>query len=218
MMHMPVEDTYLDACEIAIFGSAGQTGSNEIEVDINHSRDGGCVIEEDFCFEAGFPEFAFNVVFFIGHACDVFVEAGLEPAEAGQTFAKFGDCSWGIGEGGDLEIEGEFILFFGVEGKPAEGDLTIGPGGGDIGASAKDFVDMSIHDGKGADIDGEDGGEEPQPVDNPGFTVREVAASDGIESAQASATDATVKAMIDGDFAFTDVMAAGKRHGSPHFI
>jgi hypothetical protein len=77
---------------------------------------------------------------------------------------------------------------------------------------------MSIHDGKGADIDGEDGGEEPQPVDNPGFAVREVAASDGIESAQASATDATVKAMIDGDFAFTDVLAAGKRHGSPHFI
>jgi hypothetical protein len=147
----------------------------------------------------------------------VFVEAGLEPAEAGETFAKFGDCSWGIGEGGDLEIEGEFILFFGVEGKPAEGDLTIGPGGGDIGASAKDFVDMSIHDGKGADIDGEDGGEEAQPVDDPGFTVGEVAAGDGVESAESGAADATVKTMIDGDFIFADVGAARKCHGSPHF-
>lgn len=43
--------------------------------------------------------------------------------------------------------------------EPSSGDLEVGPGGDDVGAGTKDGVIVIIHDGEGADVDGEDGGE-----------------------------------------------------------
>jgi hypothetical protein len=116
-----------------------------------------------------------------------------------------------------LHIERNFLLF-GREGNPAGSDFQIGPGCGDIGAQAENIVEMRVHDGIGTDIDGEDGGEEAQPVDNQGFTVREVSTGYGIEAAEKGAADAAGVAVIDTFFTITDIFASGQCHSSPRLV
>jgi len=205
---LPGTDTFLNAGEVAFLGRGGHAGVNEIQVDIDHAGEGGRIIEECLTFEAGLPEVTFDVVFFIGSARDEFIELSHEPAEVGEAAAEDGDTLGAIGEGRDLEVERDFFLFW-RERNPAGGDFSIGPGGGDIGAEAENVVEMGIHDGIGDDIDGEDGGEEAQPVENPDFTVREVAAGYGVEAAEKGAADAAGVAVVDPFFTITDVLASG---------
>lgn len=110
-------------------------------------------------------------------------------------------------------------MFFAVvvraESQPSGSDFEIGPGLDEIGAGAEDGVVMIIHDGIGADVDGEDAGEEVQSVKDPSFAVGEVAAGDGIEAGEESAADAPSEAVIDTDFAIFDVGTAWKPHGLP---
>jgi hypothetical protein len=103
------------------------------------------------------------------------------------------------------------------EGKPASGDFAVGPGGGEVGAEAEDGVVVGSEDGVGADFDGEEGGEGAQPVDDPGFTVGEVALSEGIEAAEEGAADATGEAVVDAFLVILDVSASRQSHGSPPF-
>jgi hypothetical protein len=74
-----------------------------------------------------------------------------------------------------------------------------------------------VHDGAGADIDGEDGGEVVQLVVEPGFTVREVAAGQRIETTEEGAADAAGETVIDTDDSIFDLGASGEGHGSPRF-
>jgi hypothetical protein len=76
---------------------------------------------------------------------------------------------------------------------------------------------VSRHDSVGADFDGEDRGELSQPVDEPGFTVGEVAVGYGVEAAEESAADATAEAVIDPFLTIFDVRAASQSHDSPRF-
>jgi hypothetical protein len=68
---------------------------------------------------------------------------------------------------------------------------------------------MCVDDGIGYDIDGEDGGEEPQSVQDPDFTVRKVAAGYGVEAAKEGAAHAAGVAVVDTFFAITDILASG---------
>ena len=101
--------------------------------------------------------------------------------------------------------------------EPASSDLEVGPGGGDVWAGTKDGVIVIIHDGEGADVDGEDRGEQAQPVYDPGLTVREVATGDGVIAVEEGAADTAGEAVIDADFTIFDVRAARKTHDSPRF-
>jgi hypothetical protein len=56
-----------------------------------------------------------------------------------------------------------------------------------------------------------------QPVEKHGFTVREVAMSDGIETAEESAADTSAEAVKDAFLTIFDVSAARETHGSPRF-
>jgi len=115
-----------------------------------------------------------------------------------------------------LDIERD-LLFLGIEGKPTGSYLVIGPGGGEIGAEAEDVMEMGIHDGVGADIDGEDGSEELESTDNQSFTVREIASCDGVTAAEERTSDAAGVAMINAFFTIPDIFASRKSHRSPPF-
>ncbi len=78
-------------------------------------------------------------------------------------------------------------------------------------------MEMSVHDGKGTDIDSEDGGKESQPVENPDFTVRIVSARNRVNAAEEGAADAAGVTVIDAFFIITDIFASGQGHGSPLF-
>ena len=56
---------------------------------------------------------------------------------------------------------------------------------------------MILHDGVSADLDGENGGETPQPVDKPCLAVGEVAACKWVESIQEGAVLKLVQAKLD---------------------
>lgn len=103
------------------------------------------------------------------------------------------------------------------EGEPTDSHIAIGPGVDDLGEDAEDDVVVIRHDGVRGDLDGEDGGEEPQPIQDPSFTVREVAVRDGVESGEESSADTPVEAMINAFMTFANVFAAGQCHSSPHF-
>ena len=77
---------------------------------------------------------------------------------------------------------------------------------------------MVCEDGVGADVDGEDGGEETEAIDNPGFTVGEVSLGKGVEAAEEGAADAPAKAVIDADFVVVDVGTARHGHRSPRSL
>lgn len=212
----------MDAGEVALFGRGSETGTDGIEIDINHASGDGGEIEQTEASEAGFKEATLDVILFVCSACDEFVETTHEPAQAGQSFAQHGDTIRAIGQGGDLLLTRGFndILFAVVvreEGQPAGSDFAIGPGGDDVGAGAQDGVIVIIHDGVGADFDGEDSGELVQPVDEPRFTVGEVALRDGVETGEKSAADTPAEAVVDPFFTIFDVSAAWESHGSPRF-
>jgi len=78
-------------------------------------------------------------------------------------------------------------------------------------------VEVICHDGVGADIDGEDGGEMAQPVEKQGFTVREVVMSDRIETTEESAADTSAETVKDAFLTIFDVSASWETHGSPRF-
>ena len=80
---VPIADPFLNAGKVALFGSGCLSGADDIEVDVDHASNDGGIIQEGLAFEAGFPEMAFDIVFFIGGASDVFIELLHEPAEAG---------------------------------------------------------------------------------------------------------------------------------------
>ena len=103
---------------------------------------------------------------------------------------------------------GRGSIVFWEECQPTDGDFTVGPGCGDTGEKAEDGVIVVFEDSVGADIDGEDGGKKPQPVDNPGFTVGEVALSKSVDSAEESPADATAVGVIDTFLSFADISAA----------
>jgi hypothetical protein len=77
---------------------------------------------------------------------------------------------------------------------------------------------MIIHDAEGADVDGEEGGEESEAVFEPLAAMGEVAAGSGIEAAEESTADAAGGAMVDGDLVVLDIVSSGQSHGSLSFI
>jgi len=219
---VPGTDALLDAGEVAIFGGGSQAGTDGIQIDVSHAGGDGGNVEQGGAFEAGFPEASFDVVFFVSGAGNEFVETTHEPAQAGQALSEFGDAFGIIDQSGDLHIGRGFELVLLVvivreECQPAGSDFEVRPGGGDIGAGTEDEVEVVSHDGVGADIDGEDGGEMAQPVEQQGFTVREVAMSDRIEATEESAADTPAEAVIDTFLTIFDVSAARETHGSPRF-
>ena len=216
----PSLDPFLDAGEVAIFGSGGKAGAYGIEVDVDHASGDGGVIEEGLAFEARFPETALDVVFFVGGAGNELVEAAHEPAEVAQSPAEGSDAIGTKGQSADFEVEGRGGLSFGSatgreEGEPTGGDFPIGPGGDEVGAKAQDGMVVIHHDGVGADLDGENGGEIAQAAGDPDFTVGKIAAREGVESIEESAADASAEAVIDTFLSFLDIFAAWQGHGSP---
>lgn len=166
---MPGTDSFLNAGEVALFGSWCQAGPDGVQVDIDHAGGDGGIVEKHLAFEPGFPETAFDAVFLVGGACDVFIEVAHEPAQAAESFTQHGDTFGTEGEIVDLLFYGIIFRFFrpvplGAESKPAGGDFIVGPSVGDIGTNAKSYVIVVGHDGEGRDIDGEDGGKEAETV------------------------------------------------------
>ncbi len=96
---MPTADTFLNAGKFTIFGSRRLSGTDDIEVDVDHTSNDGGIIQEGLAFEAGFPKMAFDVVFFVGGARDVFIELLHEPAEAAEAATEDSDTLWAIDEG-----------------------------------------------------------------------------------------------------------------------
>jgi hypothetical protein len=98
--------------------------------------------------------------------------------------------------------------FAGVKLKPANGDLAIRPGGGDVGPGAEDVMEMIDKDGKSADIDCENAGEELHALDDPCLAVRVILMRDGIIAIEKSPTDATGETMKDAFLPFLDIFAS----------
>jgi len=179
----PGENTFLDAGEIAILGSSGKSGTDEIQIDIYHASAESSFIEQYLAFETRFPEAAFNTIFFVCSASNKFIEFSHEPAHARQSQAQLGDPFGIICEGSNVFFEGQQRLWFitvtfRAEHKPASCDLPIRPTGNEIGTSAQNSVKVVGQDGKSTNIDGKNTCQELQPLNEQFFAVGEVAACD----------------------------------------
>ena len=171
-------------------------------------------------FEAGFPEATLNFILFISQSGDEDVELAHKPAQVGQAQPeqrdtmrlgrKGGDIFFGRGERGLIKN-----AFTREESEPAQSDVAIWQRGEEVWSSTEDGVIVIIHDRIGADVDGEDRGEEFQSIDEPLLAVGEVAVGRGVEAAEEGTADTSVEAVIDTFLAIVDVFAARQSHGSP---
>jgi hypothetical protein len=76
---------------------------------------------------------------------------------------------------------------------------------------------MINHDGKSEDIDSEDRGKELQVKDNPFFSIRIIAFSDGIVAKEESSSDDSVPVVIHTFFTFFDIFRSWVTHGAPPY-
>ena len=93
-----------------------------------------------------------------------------------------------------------FVFALGKYVPAATGDFVVGPAGCHVGPVADDEVEVITHYREAEHVDGELPGQDFQPFLKPGFAVVVAFARDGVETAQKSASHATIDAVIDADF------------------
>jgi hypothetical protein len=95
----------------------------------------------------------------------------------------------------------------------SDGDFVISPRRDDIGAIAKDLVNMVAHHGIGKNIHGKDRGEGFHASTDPFFSMREILSGNPIDTRKKGATDAPLNGMNDTDFARKELINATRpRH------
>jgi hypothetical protein len=114
-------------------------------------------------------------------------------------------------KGRALQMAGDAGRTF-VESAPAFQDFTRRPPGGALGRVAKHEVMVVVHQRAGAEVDGEDLGEEGEALDDQLSAVVEGLAGDGIQAAEEGATDAAADAVVVGGVADGHEGRAGSSH------
>ena len=217
---LPGTDSFLDAGKVAFFRSFCQAGPDGIEVYIHHAGCYGRHVEEGLAFEPRFPEAAFDVIFFVCGSGNEFVQAAHEPAEAAEALAELSDALRIIGQGVDVFVgwgdRGALCITMpGEENQPAGCNFPIGPQGNDVGTGAQNGVVVGLQDGVCTDLDGENGGEKSQPVDDPCFAMGEISERKLVESAEERPPDTPTIAVIHSFFSILHVSAAWQSHDPP---
>ncbi|MHC5003158.1 MAG: hypothetical protein ACYTJ0_08545 [Planctomycetota bacterium] len=147
---------------VRLLGRCPYGRPDRIEVDVGEAREYGGVVEKGLDLESTVPEVTGDVVLPIGSSGNGLLEALHEPAEACEALSPEGDAA-AIGcEPPDefavaVDVAGPANAFCGsrVEHDPPAHDLLVGPVLGPPGLCADQQVQVIVHDGEGADLDGE---------------------------------------------------------------
>ena len=120
------------------FQRFGHSGANRVQIDVHATGQQGRFVDDALGAKTTLPEGAGALILEIGQSGDGFREGFHEPGDIRQALPDGCDALSVVGE--DIHIVGGGVAelfidtFTGENLKPAEGDLSIGPGFDDIGS------------------------------------------------------------------------------------
>ncbi len=147
----------------------------------------------------------------------MFVQTAHEPTDIGQALSPGGDH---LVDGGEFGVEERFAGGEALnqrrsreQGALAVDDLVTGPRPDPIGIAAQDDVEVIAHHRVGGDVDGEDGGELLDALDDPAAAMLEVTPAGVVLAAQEGAAHAAGDTVVVGRGVERDEFPSCPGHG-----